>query len=320
MKVEIDKLILNELEVVEEMLNTGIVPQFYNTKNVLNRLYRYFNGDIDKVVDNLKMLGIMVDEQYVKENIEFYTQIQPLTQGKAIEIYKSELDKIKKLKSRQTQRTAFGLLMFKKIVNEKYNRHDNILRLDSRDEIFNYVNNIDNAKSEREAWYTMQQSGIINVDWDCNIEVKILEFEGQVVETITNNFDKCNDWFNKLIPAEQLETIIAIMDGEIEVYEHKGYRGAAKEFSEKHFAIKGTHIKDCCTLKREQQNGVYFFVLDEEMLRREGDYEARKEAFINAMTKARDILTKCKRNPNKKKKLYVRVNSTDGTSFTVRIK
>ena len=38
------------------------------------------------------------------------------------------------------------------------------------------------------------------------------------------------------------------------------------------------------------------------------------------MTKARDILTKCKRNPNKKKKLYVRVNSTDGTSFTVRIK
>ena len=320
MKVEIDKLILNELEVVEEMLNTGIVPQFYNTKNVLNRLYRYFNGDIDKVVENLKMLGIMVDEQYVKENIEFYTQIQPLTQGKAIEIYKSELDKIKKLKSRQTQRTAFGLLMFKKIVNEKYNRHDSILRLDSIDEIFNYVTSVSRTeKVKNTSWYDMQQNGIINVDWDCNIELKILEFEGQVVETIKNNFDKCDYWFDKLVPENtNLETIVVIVDGEVEVYEHKGYRGAAKEFSEKHFAIKGTHIKDCCTLKREQQNGVYFFVLDEEWCSK-GDYELRKANYIYSMTKARDILTKCKRNPNKKKKLYVRIDGGDEW-LTVRIK
>ena len=49
MKLEVDKLILNEIEVVEEMLNTGIIPQFYNTKNVLNRLYRYFEGNIEEV-------------------------------------------------------------------------------------------------------------------------------------------------------------------------------------------------------------------------------------------------------------------------------
>ena len=318
MRLEVNKLILNEKQVIEEMLITGIIPQFYNTKNVLNRLYRYFNGDIDEVLKSLEMLGIIVDKRYVYENVSHYTQIQPLSQGKTIEIYKSELDKIKKLKSRQTQRTVFGLLMLKKIINVKCDRHDNMLRLDNINEIFNYVNNIDNKKSERQAWYDMQQNGIINVDFDCNIELKILELEGETVETIRNKFDDCNYWFDKLVPTEQLETVIAVVNGEVEVYEHMGYRATAREFSEKYFEIKGTHVRDCCTLKREQQNGVYFFVLDETWCKK-GDYELRKANYIDAMTRARNILVKCKRNPNKKKKLYIRIDGGDEW-LTARIK
>lgn len=319
MKLEVDKLILNEVEVIEEMLNTGIVPQFYNTKNVLNRLYRYFEGNIDKVLPALEMLGIVADKQYVQENVGHYTQVQPLTQNKVIEIYKSELQAIKKLKSRTSQRTAFGLLMVKKIVNVKHNKHDNILRLDSIDEIFKYVTNVENTKAERQAWYDMQQGGIINVDWDCNIEIKILEFEGQPIQVIEDKFDNCNYWFDKLVPENtNLETIIAVVDGEVEVYEHMGYRGAAKEFSEKHFKIAGTRIRECCKLERKQQKGAYFFVLDEEWCSK-GDYELRKANYIYSMTRARDILVSCKRNPNKDKKLYVRVDGGDEW-LTVRIK
>ena len=266
MKVEIEKLILNEVEVVEEMLDTGIIPQFYNTKNVLNRLYRYFNGDVDKVVEHLKMLGIKVDKQYVEQNVEFYTEIQPLSQGKEIKVYKSELDKIKKLKSRQTQRTAFGLLMFKKIVNEKCDRHDSVLRLDSIDEIFDYVTGVDRTeKSKNTCWYDMQQNGIINVDFDCNIELKILEFDGEVVETIENKFDSCDYWFNKLVPAEELETIVAVLpDGEVKIYEHLGYRGTARKFEED-FSIKvdSSDLRKCCNLKKKHCKKVIFFVLDE---------------------------------------------------------
>ena len=266
MKVEIEKLILNEVEVVEEMLDTGIIPQFYNTKNVLNRLYRYFNGDVDKVVEHLKMLGIKVDKQYVEQNVEFYTEIQPLSQGKEIKVYKSELDKIKKLKSRQTQRTAFGLLMFKKIVNEKCDRHDSVLRLDSIDEIFDYVTGVDRTeKSKNNCWYEMQQNSIINVDFDCNIEIKILEFDGEVVETIENKFDSCDYWFNKLVPAEELETIVAVLpDGEVKIYEHLGYRGTARKFEED-FSIKvdSSDLRKCCNLKKKHCKKVIFFVLDE---------------------------------------------------------
>jgi hypothetical protein len=266
MKVEIEQLILNEKQVVEEMIEKNIIPDFYNSYVVGNRLYRYFNGDVKKVVEQLEKLGIKVKEDYVKEMFENYTEIQPLSQDKSIKIYKSELDKIKKLKSRQTQRTVFGLLMFKKIINEKYGLiKDNMLRLDSIDEIFNYVNNIENTKAERQAWYDMQQNGIINVDWDCNIELKILEFDGETVETIKNKFDDCKYWFDKLIPAEELETIVAVLpDGTVEIYEHMGYRGTAREFSEKHFEIKNTRIKDCCSLVRKHYKKVIFFVLDEE--------------------------------------------------------
>ena len=283
MKVEIEQLILNEKQVIEAMLETSIVPQFYNSHMVTNRLYRYFNGDIDKVVEQLINLGIVyvgnsatekqINERlqqtkdYVKEMFENYTEIQPLSQGKSIKIYKSELDKIKKLKSRTSQRTAFGLLMFKKIINEKYGLiKDNMLRLDSIDEIFKYVTNVENTKAERQAWYDMQQNGIINVDWNCNIELKILEFDGEVLETIKNKFDDCNYWFDKLVPENtNLETIVAVLpDGTVETYKHKGYRGTAREFSEKYFEIKGTRIKECCDLKKKHYKNVIFFVLDEE--------------------------------------------------------
>lgn len=265
MKVEIEQLILNEKQVVEAMLETSIVPQFYNSYVVANRLYRYFNGDVEKVVEQLEKLGIKVKEDYVKEMFENYTEIQPLSQDKSIKIYKSELDNIKKLKSRTTQRITFGLLMFKKIINEKYGLKDNMLRLDSIDELSKYVNNIRKENLINDGWYNMQQNGIINVDWDCNIELKILEFDGEPIETIKNKFDDCNYWFEKLVPEEQLETIVAVLpDGTVEIYEHMGYRGTAREFSEKHFEIKNTRIKDCCSLVRKHYKKVIFFVLDEE--------------------------------------------------------
>ena len=265
MKLEIEQLILNEKQVVEAMLETSIVPQFYNSHMVANRLYRYFNGDIDKVVEQLGKLGIKVKEDYVKEMFENYTEIQPLSQDKSIKIYKSELDKIKKLKSRTTQRIAFGLLMFKKIINEKYGLKDRVLRLDSIDELSKYVNNIRKENLINDGWYNMQQNGIIDVDWDCNIDLQILEFDGETVETIKNKFDDCNYWFEKLVPEEQLETIVAVLpDGTVEIYEHMGYRGTAREFSEKHFEIKNTRIKDCCSLVRKHYKKVIFFVLDEE--------------------------------------------------------
>ena len=282
MKVEIEKLILNEVEVIEAMLETSIVPQFYNSHIVTNRLYRYFNGDIDKVVEQLINLGIVyvsngatekqINERlqqtktYVKEMFENYTEIQPLSQDKSIKIYKGELDKIKKLKSRQTQRTAFGLLMFKKIINEKYGLiKDNMLRLDSIDEIFHYVKGVDRTEKTRNTcWYDMQQNGIIDVDWDCNIKLKILEFDDEVVETIKNKFDDCDYWFEKLVPEEQLETIVAVLpDGEVKIYEHLGYRGTAREFEKDYFKVDYSDLRKCCNLKKKHCKKVIFFVLDE---------------------------------------------------------
>ena len=267
MKLEIEQLILNEKQVVEEMLETSIVPQFYNSYIVANRLYRYFNGDVKKVVEQLINLGIKVKEDYVKEMFENYTEIQPLSQDKSIKIYRSELDKIKKLKSRQTQRTAFGLLMFKKIINEKYGLiKDNMLRLDSIDEIFHYVKGVDRTEKTRNTcWYEMQQNGIIDVDFDCNIKLKILQFDDEVVETIKNKFDDCDYWFEKLVPEEQLETIVAVLpDGEVKIYEHLGYRGTARKFEED-FSIKvdSSDLRKCCNLKKKHCKKVIFFVLDE---------------------------------------------------------
>ena len=315
MKVEIEQLILNEKQVVEAMLETSIVPQFYNSHIVTNRLYRYFNGDIDKVVEQLINLGIVyvsdsatekqINERlqqtkaYVKEMFENYTEIQPLSQDKSIKIYKSELDKIKKLKSRQTQRTVFGLLMFKKIINEKYGLKDRMLRLDSIDEIFHYVKGVDRTEKTRNTcWYEMQQNKIINVDFDCNIELKILEFDGEPIEVekgkfnIEHKFDDCDYWFDKLVPENtNLETIVAVLpDGTFKIYKNEGFRGTATRFEED-YKIKadGANIRKCCLLQKKHYKKNIFFILDEER------YELEKEQYIETMIKERQDLLKKKK-------------------------
>lgn len=309
MKLEIEQLILNEKQVVEEMLETSIVPQFYNSYIVANRLYRYFNGDIDKVVEQLINLGIVyvgngatekqINERlqqtktYVKEMFENYTEIQPLSQDKSIKIYKSELQTITKLKSRQTQRTAFGLLMFKKIINEKYGLKDNMLRLDSIDEIFNYVKGVDRTEKTRNTcWYEIQQNGIIDVDFDCNIKLKILAFDGESVETIKDKFDDCDYWFDKLVPENtNLETIVAVLpDGTFKIYKNEGFRGTATRFEED-YKIKadGANIRKCCLLQKKHYKKNIFFILDEER------YELEKEQYIETMIKERQDLLKKKK-------------------------
>ena len=58
MEIKVQNMILNEYEVVEEMVRTSTIPQYYSNVDILiNRLYRYFyEGDKVNAIDLLKQI------------------------------------------------------------------------------------------------------------------------------------------------------------------------------------------------------------------------------------------------------------------------
>ena len=323
MEIKISKLILNEYSVVEEMVRTSTIPQYYNNIDILiNRLFRYFYElDKDNAVDLLKQeldkLDIVYEDKFVDDTIKKYTVIQPLKRTNGINIYEEEVDAINKISGRQNQRAAFCLLMVQKILsphsNKMYFTYEKILPI---------MNSITSKKELDATIYPLQQSGIIDIPlFDDYIEIKIARTDGKVHTVIKDNFDKIDGWFDKIFEEVKPETIVMVNleTDEVRVFKYMGYRGTSNLLKEEGINIAGTDIKKICTLKREQQNGITFFVLDEEWCGK-GDYELRKANYIKTMIIIRHMLVENKRNKNKKKKLYVRIDGGEDEILTVRIK
>ena len=322
MEIKPYSLILNEYEVVEGIIKTGIIPDFYsNTGILVNRLFRYFyESDADNAIDLLKReldkLDIAYDDEYLEGGVMKYEVVQPLKRTNGINIYQEEVDSINKIKGRTAQRTAFSLLIIQKVLSP----HSNKLHFDNWCDMFKPVN-ITNQVERNNAIYQLQQQGVVDVPlFDNYIEIKIARTDGKIHITIKDNFDKIDGWFDTIFAENtNLETIIMIdKEGNVREFRHTGFAGVAKILQGEGVKIDKQAIAKICKLQREQLNGVFFFVLDEEWCDK-GDYELRKANYIDTMKQAREILIKCKRNPNKKGKLYVRIDGDDET-LTVRIK
>lgn len=322
MEIKVQNMILNEYEVVEGIIKTGIIPDFYKNIDILvNRLYRYFYElDKDNAVDLLKQeldkLDVAYEDEYLENKVMRYTVVQPLKRTNGINIYQAEVDAINRIKGRSNQRVAFGLLIIQKVLSP----HSNRLYIDNWNDVFKVVK-ITKQSERNNTLYQLQQQGVIDVPlFDNYLEVKIAKADGKVHTTIKDGFDKVDKWFDKIFEENtNLETVIMIdEDGNMREFRHAGYSGVAKALQEEGRKITKAAISQICKLQREQLNGCSFFVLDEEWCK-QGDYELRKANYIDAMKRAREILIKAKRNPNKKLKLYVRIDGGNEV-ITVRIK
>ena len=255
------------------------------------------------------------EDEYLEDKVIRYTVVQPLKRTNGINIYEEEFNAINRIKGRSNQRVAFGLLIIQKVLSP----HSNRLYLDNWNDVFKVVK-ITKQSERNNTLYQLQQQEVIDVPlFDNYLEVKIAKADGKIHAVIKDNFDKVDKWFDKVFEENtNLETIIMIDEGNIREFRHTGYSGVAKILQGEGIKIDRQAISKICKLQREQLNGVFFFVLDEEWCK-QGDYELRKANYIDAMKEAREILIKCKRNPNKKLKLYVRVDGGD-EMLTVRIK
>lgn len=232
MKIESHSLILNEKDVVEGIVRTGIIPDFYsNTGILVNRLFRYFyESDADNAINLLKQeldrLDILYEDEFLENGVMKYEVVQPLKRTNGINIYQSEVDSINKIKGRTAQRTAFSLLIIQKVLSP----HSNKLYFDNWCDMFKPVN-ITNQVERNNAIYELQQQGVVDVPlYDNYIEIKIARTDGKVCTTIKGNFDKIDGWFDKIFAENtNLETIIMIdEDGSTREFKRTGYSRSGK--------------------------------------------------------------------------------------------
>ena len=297
MKIEVRNLILNEFDEVKKIVESNMIPSYYDNVYVLiNRLYRYFmeidsNNAIELLKQKLDALEVLYDEQLLNDTIGSWEVVTPLKRTDGIKIYKSEIDKINKINGRSNQRVAFGLLMIQKILNNNV-KEDTKLWLEDWNDIFSYVK-MSNSDVRNKALYELHQQKVIKVPlFENYIELNIIEFNGKVVKVVTEDFDKVDTLFDELFVVNtNLETIIAynVVTNETEVHEHTGFRGCAREISQKHgVKITGSKVKECCELKRLKSGSFCFYILPSWCECEEKDcivYDMQKDEFVESNLK-----------------------------------
>ena len=236
MKIESHSLVANEFEVVEGIIKTGIIPDFYsnNTGILVNRLFRYFYElDADNAINLLKQeldkLDILYDDEYLEGGVMKYEVVQPLKRTNGINIYQSEVDSINRIKGRTAQRTAFSLLVIQKVLSP----HSNKLYFDNWNDMFKPVN-ITNQVERNNIIHQLQQQGVVDVPlFDNYIEIKIARTDGKVHTVIKGNFDKVDKWFDSIFAENtNLETVIMVDEnGNIREFSHVGYSRSSKNTS-----------------------------------------------------------------------------------------
>ena len=232
MEIKVQNMILNEYEVVEEMVRTSTIPDFYKNVDILvNRLYRYFYElDKDNAVDLLKQeldkLDVAYEDEYLEDKVIRYTVVQPLKRTNGINLYEEEFNAINNIKGRSNQRVAFGLLVIQKVLSP----HSNRLYLDNWYDVFKVVK-FGNQDQKNSTLYQLQQQEVIDVPlYDNYLEVKIARTDGKTHTTIKDGFDKIDGWFETIFAENtNLETVIMVDEnGNIREFSHVGYSRSGK--------------------------------------------------------------------------------------------
>lgn len=118
-------MVVNELEMVRRVIKGEGIPEYFTVKKFAVKMFRYYYYELQyskedsckEICDFLESRNILFSKKEVYDIPTWYKfdKGKPLrTSNKPITYYKSEIDLIKTLSSRQVQRLAFGFLTIAK--------------------------------------------------------------------------------------------------------------------------------------------------------------------------------------------------------------
>lgn len=124
-KMRLDRLVANEIKVIEEILDDKEIPQYYNVRDVSKKLFKYYveeqGQQIDEAIENICHFLDRKDILYSKKEInglaEWYNAKKsiPLRRGSEPLVFtKTDQEILMSLNKREEQRLLFGFMLIAK--------------------------------------------------------------------------------------------------------------------------------------------------------------------------------------------------------------
>ena len=126
MTMRLDRLVANEIKVIQEVLQGREIPQYYNVRQLTKKLFKYYVEEqglgIDEAIKNichfLDGRSILYSRKEIDSLKEWYDSKKSIPLRKDVPpmvFYESEVDIIRGLEKREHKRMLLGFMIIAKI-------------------------------------------------------------------------------------------------------------------------------------------------------------------------------------------------------------
>lgn len=199
---EVKDLVINEKEVIKQIVEGMDIPSYLNSTNkLLNRLARHFMGEgcnKEEVITNIcKVLedkSIPYEKSHIVKVVEELKYFPLMNYEETVKIYKYEVDKIKTIKTKASQRIAFVMLVQCKIkeIKSHHKNVDSYNKLYGTDAIrdaMKMVGTIQTGQAIEDKFILETCKGLIDYPlFENSVTINYMRQSGKVVYEIKDNF------------------------------------------------------------------------------------------------------------------------------------
>ena len=208
---ELKDLIINEKEVIGQIVEGMDIPSYLNTTNkLLNRLARYYMGEgctKEEVINNIcKVLedkNIAYEKSHIVKVVEELKYFPLMNHKESVKIYKFEVDKIKTIKTKASQRIAFVMLLQCKIKaikahNKNVDSYNKLYGTECIRNAMKMLETIQTGQTVEDKFILETCKGLIDYPlFENSVTINYMRQSGKVVYEIKDNFYDIDTHFDR---------------------------------------------------------------------------------------------------------------------------
>lgn len=273
-KLKLDRLVSNEVKVIEEVLQGGEIPQYYSIRDVTKKLFKYYVEEqglgIDEAIKNiynfLDSRSILYSRKEIDSLKEWYDPKKSIKLRKDVPpmvFYESEVDIIRGLEKREHKRMLLGFMIIAKIQKLYSNMKEPSHIYYTINEVAKFcgMNNGGKIRAIKE----LGLCGFILAPFDGNYLIVNCLSDGNEKEVLSiydfePSMNIINDIFIQLVGKQEKKVMAIPLDDCEDCIVYDSINMALRELG----INAKSDISVCCRLNRLSRDGYMFFLVEED--------------------------------------------------------
>ena len=274
MTMRLEKFVANEVKVIEEILESEEIPQYYNIRQLTKKLFKYYveeqGQQIDEAIENiynfLDRKGILYSKKEINSLAEWYDPKKSRKLRKDVPpmvFYESEVDIIRGLEKREHKRMLLGFMIIAKIQKLYSNMKEPSHIYYTINEVAKFcgMNNGGKIRAIKE----LGLCGFILAPFDGNYLIVNCLSDGNEKEVLSiydfePNMNIINDIFIQLVGKQEKKVMAIPLDDCEDCIVYDSINMALRELG----INAKSDISVCCKLNRLSRDGYMFFLVEED--------------------------------------------------------